>query len=388
MGDQPSRSERLDAYQKRHRPVGFVVAVAYKAFDDRAPYLAALVTYYAFVSIFPLLLLFVSIMGFVLQSDPSLRQRIVNSAVGDLPGIGTVLRQNIQGFKGSTAGIVLGVVLLIYGGLGAMQAAQYAFNHIYAVPRNEQPNPLRSRTRSLGLLLALGTTILVSTGINVLISNRGSLSPGLGTGLTVVGYSASFFLLVGLFSVAFQVLTAIELRWRDVIAGGVITGGLWVTLQTFGSRYVVHEVRHGSALYGVFGVVLATIAWVYLVALVVMISAEINVVRQRRLWPRSLMAPFSDRMEPTRADLDAYAAYAQAPRFKGWERISVEFRPPDLSAPDQAGRPGEGPVPPTSGGPVSRPAEGPVSRPAEGPVSRPAEGPVRADGGGAVTPPV
>lgn len=329
MRSKPSRSERLDSFQHRHPPAAFVLAVAYKAFEDRAPYLAALVTYYAFVSIFPLLLLFVSIMGFVLQSDPTLRHNIVNSAVNDVPGIGSVLRQNIQGFKGSTAGITLGVVGVIYGGMGAMQASQYAFNHIYSVPRNLQPNPIRSRKRSLGLLLILGTTILISTGINVMVSNSGGFSAGIGVGLSILGYVLSFLLNVGLFCLAFQVLTAIDLRWRDVLAGGVITGVLWELLQAFGSRYVVHEVRHGSALYGVFGVVLATIAWVYLVALVVMISAEINVVRQRRLWPRSVLSPFTDRMEPTAADLVAYTAYAQAPRFKGWQHIRVEFSPPE-----------------------------------------------------------
>lgn len=339
VGAKPSRSQRLDAYQQRHRTVGFAVAVVYKSFDDRAPYLAALVTYYAFVSVFPLLLLFVSIMGFVLQSDASLRHQIVNSAVGDLPGIGAVLRRNIQGFKGSSAGIALGLIGLVYGALGAMQAAQYAFNHIYAVPRNEQPNPIRSRLRSLGLLVILGTTILISTGINFLIANGGSLSTGVGTGITVLGYIASLVLNVGLFSVSFQVLTALDLRWRDVIAGGVTTGGLWELLQTFGSRYVVHEVQHGSALYGVFGVVLATLAWIYLVALVIMISAEINVVRARRLWPRSLMSPFTDEMRPTAADLVAYASYAKAPRFKGWQRIDVEFEPPEVT-PGEASCPG------------------------------------------------
>ena len=340
VGETPSRSERLDGYQQRHRPLGFVVAVAYKSFDDRAPYLAALVTYYAFVSVFPLLLLFVSIMGFVLQSDASLRHQIVNSAVGDLPGIGSVLRRNIQGFKGSTAGVTLGLIGVVYGALGAMQAAQYAFNHIYAVPRNEQPNPIRSRVRSLGLLAILGTTILISTGINFLIANGGSFSTGIGTGISILGYIASLVLNVGLFSMSFKVLTALDLHWRDVIVGGVITGGLWEVLQTFGSRYVVHEVQHGSALYGVFGVVLATLAWIYLVALVIMVSAEINVVWTRHLWPRSLMSPFTDRMEPTTADLLAYESYARAPRFKGWQRIDVEFDPPDLSA-DAGGPAGE-----------------------------------------------
>lgn len=341
MGAKPSRSQRFDAYQRRHGAVGFAIAVVYKSVDDRAPYLAALVTYYAFVSVFPLLLLFVSIMGFVLQSDPSLRLQIVNSAVGDLPGIGAVLRRNIQGFKGSSAGIALGLIGLVYGALGAMQSAQYAFNHIYAVPRNEQPNPIRSRLRSLGLLVILGTTILISTGINFLIANGGSLSTGVGTGITVLGYIAALILNVALFSVSFQVLTALGLRWREVIAGGVLAGALWELLQTFGSRYVVHEVQHGSALYGVFGVVLATLAWIYLIALAIMVSAEINVVWSRRLWPRSLMSPFTDRMRPTAADLVAYESYAKASRFKGWQRIDVEFDPPEV-CPGEARNPNEG----------------------------------------------
>ena len=317
------------------------MAVVYKAFDDRAPYLAALVTYYAFVSLFPLLLLFVSVMGFVLQSDPSLRQSIVNSTVGDLPGIGTVLKQNIQGFKGSGLGVFFGVLGLFYGGLGAMQASQFAFNHIYAVPRNQQPNPIRSRVRSLGLILILGTTILVSTGINILVSNADGVSKGLGTGLTLAGYVADFAINVVLFTGSYQILTAVDLGWRDVLVGGLITAALWELLQTIGTRYVVHEVRHGSALYGVFGVVLATVAWIYVVALVLMLSAEINVVWRRRLWPRALLAPFSDEMDPTAADLAAYESYARAPRFKGWERIDVEFEPPPV-----ADDPPEGVTPP------------------------------------------
>lgn len=336
MGTPLSRAERLDAYQQRHRFPGFVVAVVYKAFDDRAPYLAALITYYAFVSLFPLLLLFVSIMGFILQSDPSLRQSIENGAVADLPGIGSTLRQNIEGFRGSGVGVGLGVIGLLYGGLGAMQASQYAFNTIYAVPRCEQPNPIRSRKRSLGLLLILGTTIVVSTGINWAISNASSVSSQLGLGFTVVGYLADLAIDIGLFAVAYRVLTVVKLTWRNVLAGGIITGAMWELLQTFGSRYVVHEVRHGSALYGVFGVVLATIAWIYLIALVVTFSAEINVVRHRRLWPRSLKSPFTDDMQPTRADLAAYRSYARVPRFKHWQRIDVDFDPPD-AAPDHDG---------------------------------------------------
>src|SRR5205823_1249794 len=68
--------QRLDRYQRRHRWLGLPLAVIYKFFDDRGPYLAALVTYYAFVSLFPLLLLLFSALGFFLQGHPDVRQEI------------------------------------------------------------------------------------------------------------------------------------------------------------------------------------------------------------------------------------------------------------------------------------------------------------------------
>lgn len=341
-----SRVERLDAFQREHDWLGFPLAVAYKAFDDRAPYLAALVTYYAFVSLFPLILLFVSIAGFVLQSNPHLRQQVVGSAIGNLPGIGPVLRQQITGFRGSGAGVVAGVVGLLYGALGATQAAQAAFNQIYAVPRNEQPNPIKSRIRSLGLLLLLGTAVLVSSGINILVSTGNGLSAQLGSGLRAVGFVISLVINLGLFTGAFQLLTAKELRVRDVVTGGVIAGSAWQLLQTFGSQYVSHEVHHGGALYGVFGVVLATLAYVYLEALFLMFAAEINVVLQRRLWPRSLLTPFTDDVELTTADEEAYASYVRAQRFKGWQLVDVRFPgrghpQPAASQPPRPGQPSQ-----------------------------------------------
>lgn len=320
-----NRTERLDAYQRSHSWLGFVLGVIYKAFDDRAPYLAALVTYYAFVSLFPLILLFVSIAGFVLQSDPHLRHQVITTVVGNLPGIGSELRRQITGFRGSGVGVAVGVLGLLYGALGATQAAQCAFNQIYGVPRNEQPNPLKSRVRSLGLLLLLGTAVLVSSGINISVSTANGVSAQLGAGLRVAGFVISLLLNFGLFTLAFQLLTAKELRFRDVITGGIISGVAWQLLQTFGSQYVSHEVRHGGALYGVFGVVLATLAYVYLGSLFLMLSAEINVVLEHRLWPRSLLTPFTDDVELTSADEAAYNMYARTQRFKGWEKLDVQF---------------------------------------------------------------
>ncbi|HLI54458.1 MAG TPA: YihY/virulence factor BrkB family protein [Acidimicrobiales bacterium] len=299
--------------------------MVYKMFDDRAPYLAALVTYYAFVSLFPLLLLFLSITGFVLQSDPHLREKVISAALSNLPDLGTQLERNISGFKGSAGALIVGVLGTLYGALGATQAAQYAFNTMYAVPRNHQPNPLKSRVRSFGLILLLGTGVLVSGAIAVLLSTANDVATDLGVGLRILGYALSLALDFGLFTAAFQLLTAEDLHPRDVMAGGAIAAGGWELLQAFGARFVVHEARHGNAFYGVFGVVLATIAWLYLEALVLMISAEINVVRARRLWPRALLTPFTDRVQLTEADRAAYRSYARAQRFKGFEEVDARF---------------------------------------------------------------
>ena len=316
---------RLDRFQRDHSWAGFPIAVAYKLFDDRGLHLAALVTYYAFVSLFPLLLLFVSAAGFLLDGEPHIRQRLIQSALNDFPGIGSQLRENISGFHGSGAALAVGIAGTLYGGLGAMQAAQAAFNQINGVPRNEQPNPVKSRLRSVGLLGLLGTAVLLSTAIAALVSTANRVSAEFGIGFRLAGYGLTFVINVALFTGACHLLTARRLHLRHLITGGILAGALWEILQVFGSLYVTHEAHHGDSLYGAFGVVLAAIAWIYLQALALMVSAEINAVLHFRLWPRSLLTPFTDDVELTPADKRAYAMYAQVQKFKGFEKVHTDF---------------------------------------------------------------
>ena len=108
---------RLDALQRRNRGVGFVLAVVYKFVDDQGGYLAALIAYYAFISLFPLLLLLTTGLGVVLADHPSLQQRLVDSALGEFPIIGDQLGQPRR-LSGGVAGVVIGVVGALYGGSG------------------------------------------------------------------------------------------------------------------------------------------------------------------------------------------------------------------------------------------------------------------------------
>jgi hypothetical protein len=146
----------VDGFQRRHRWAGFPLAVLYKFFDDQGSSLTALVTYYGFLSLFPLLLLLVTILGFALHGDPHLQATLLNSALAQFPVIGTQLRENVRAASGSGFGLVVGVAGTLYGSLGAAQATQNALSRVWAIPRNERPNPFSSRLRSLGLILVLG----------------------------------------------------------------------------------------------------------------------------------------------------------------------------------------------------------------------------------------
>ncbi len=328
---------RLDRFQRKHSWIGAPLAVVYKFAEDRGPYLAALITYYGFVSLFPLLLVFSSTLGLFLEHNPDLQQKLVQSALRNFPVIGSQLRTNVGNFHGSGLALVAGVAGTLYGGLGAMQAAQTAFNRIYAVPRNEQPNPIKSRLRSIGLLLLLGGGILLSTGLATVATG---LVTGLATELRIGGYIITLLIDVAVFTAAYQLLTAVPMRWRQVITGGLLSAGSWMLLQTLGTSYATHELTHASRVYGGFGLVLAAVAWIYAQAVIIVFCAEINMVAEHRLWPRALLTPFTDNVQLTEADRRAYRMHARTQRFKGFERVRADFddgvadRGPD----EQAGR--------------------------------------------------
>jgi YihY family inner membrane protein len=318
---------RLDDFQRRHTWLGLPIGVLYKFIDDQGAYLAALITYYGFLSLFPLLLLGASALGFVLHSNPTLRSDILGSALANFPIIGSQLRSNVTGYHGSGAALVIGIIGSIYGGLGIAQAGQNAMNAVWSVPRNDRPNPFKSRLRSIGLLLTLGVGVLITTGLGALASELGTISHTAAghTALRVGAWLVTAALNVGLFIVAFRVLTAYDCSIRDVWLGATIAGVLWQVLQSVGAHYVSHELNGQREVYGLFGIVLGLVAWIYLEALVVVLCAELNVVVRRRLWPRALLTPFTDAVNLTDADELVYELAAKAARHKGFERIDVDF---------------------------------------------------------------
>lgn len=316
---------RLDGYQRRRTWLGFPLAVVYKFFDDQGNFLSAIITYYGFLSLFPLMMLLTTGLGFVLHDNPELQAQVVRSALTQFPVIGDQLRTNIQSVRGSGTALVVGILGTVYGGLGVTQAVQNAFNKAWAVPRNERPNPITSRLRSLLLLGVLAIGVFATTVLSALSTGASAYGADIGGGLRIGASALSVVVNILLLMLAFRVATARDVSSRDIRIGAITAAIAWQLLQMVGTYYLGHKLRGATQVYGLFGIVLGLLAWIYLQALILVLCAEINVVRRDRLWPRALLTPVTDDVDLTRADKEAYASYASAERFKGNEEVDVSF---------------------------------------------------------------
>jgi membrane protein len=316
---------RFDAYQRRHRWLGVPIAVVYKFVDDQGGYLAALITYYGFLSLFPLLLIFSTVLGFLLPGNPALQQQLIDSALGQFPIIGDQLGSTAQPLRGSGWGLTIGIVVALYGGLGVAVAIQNAFNQVWGVPVHRRPDPVRARLRSLLLLGLLGLGVLLTTALSAVVAVGERFGPGLRIGAIVLAVITN----AALFVLAFRALTTRKVAIREVLPGSVLAAVAWQILQSLGAIYVDYQLRGTSQVYGLFGIVLGLLGWIYVEAVVIVLAAELNAVLARRLWPRALLTMFAEDVDLTSADRRSYESYASAQQYREAESINVEFDTPD-----------------------------------------------------------
>jgi YihY family inner membrane protein len=317
---------RLDLAQQRHRLTSFPIAVLRKFGDDRGGRLAALIAYYGFFSVFPAMLAFVTTLGFVLERDPGLRADIAGSAVAQFPVVGESIAASVSTpLAGNPLALVVGLLGALWAGMGTVQACQDAMNEVWAVERVEYPGFVGKRLRSAAMLALLGTMFVVSTGLTQLIQ---ILELGVFGAIGV--FAASLSLDVALFCVAYRLLTVADVSWRDVFPGAAFAGSAYVALQYVGGLYVNHTVNGATDTYGTFAVVIGMLSWIFLIAQVLMLGAEVNTVAARRMWPRSLFG-----QPATAGDRRSHAAQATSQRMDRAMDVDVDFHPvdPDRPAP-------------------------------------------------------
>lgn len=314
----------VDGFQRRHPVIGFPLAVIYKHFDDQGNYLAAIITYYTFIAIFPLMLMASSILGFFLQGNPDLQATLLNSVLSKFPIIGDQLGRP-EGLNGSASAIVIGGIAALYGSMGLGQASQNAINIAWSVPRNSRPNPFLLRLRSILLLATAGLAVLVVTLLTTMASNSDALGTDVGREVGWLIRFGSSVVLVLVFTLMFRLASAREATWRSTLPGAIAVAVMWQGLQWAGATFVERVITPASQMNGVFALVLGLIAFIYVAAMMAVLGVELNVVFARKLYPRALLTPFTDNVSLTPADQRAYSYYAKAQRHKGFQSVQVTF---------------------------------------------------------------
>jgi YihY family inner membrane protein len=286
-----------------------------------------LLAYYGLLCLFPLLLVFVTVVGYALANDPQLQEDVIETLARQFPVLGTQVEGSIRTIQGSGLALVVGVLGTLWGGLGITQSFQDAMNDIWTIPRRHRPNFMWRLARGLGALLLVGGEVVAAT----VLAQQGISGPGL---LGRAGLLAGSFLLnLLLLVVLFQILTGMTVRWRWLLPGAAVGALGWSVLQSIGVAIVNRQLEHANVVYGVFAAVIVLLGWLYLSCQLVLYAAEINVVLARRLWPRSMLQP-----PLTEPDRQVLTALARTEERRPEQRVHVTFLPEADDGDDRSSR--------------------------------------------------
>ncbi len=304
----------VDAWQRRHRWAGVPYAVVKKFGDDNANLLVVALAWYGFTAIFPLLLVVVTIFGFI--GAQSIGTGIIRT-LHEFPVIGTSFNPSSPGaLHGSTFGLIVGLIGLVYGAQGVTQTAQQAMATVWNIPQTERTGFLPRLGRSLAGLVTIGGAFIVNafvTGYATGGTTSYAIRIPVLAGLLIIN--------VGLYFATFTLLTAKAIGPRGLLPGAVLGAVAFTALITVGTGLMTHQLKNASATYGAFGSVIGIVAFLLLLAKLSLYAAELNPVLARRLYPRAL--PLGG--EPTDADRQVLASIAHAEQRRDDQVIGVGF---------------------------------------------------------------
>lgn len=307
---------RLDEFQQKHTFAGYVFAVIKKFGDDNGGYQAALITYYGFLSLFPLLLVVFTVLQIVFKDNVQLQHQVADSINEYLPVIGQQLQSSIHSMRSAGFGLVIGLLIALYGARGGAEVVRNMLNDVWQVPRNRRPGFPKSLFQTLSIMAAAGVgfvaVVMVSTFSSVL---------GHAQWVKIVANLAGFTIATAALLVVCNRATSRRVSLRDMVPGAIGVAVFTQLLVTFGGILVRHQLKGASSFYGIFAVVLGLIFWLYLIAQVLVYAIEFDSVRHLKLWPRAIQMD-----KPTQADLRAYELYQNVQHFLPLAHKDDRFR--------------------------------------------------------------
>jgi YihY family inner membrane protein len=302
---------QLDTYQQQHKLPAFCHAVVKKYSEDEANYQAALIAYYGFLSLFPLLIVATVVIQIVGDNDATLREQFLRNATSYFPALGQNLANSIHTPSKTGLALFIAIVIALYGARGVADAVQHALNHVWAVPRARRSGFPRAMIRNFGIIAYAGFGFLIAAALNAYAAGASHAMI-----LRIVLGVAGFMALFGVFWGVFTFGSSARRRPLANIPGALFAATGLLVLQAIGGYIVSHQLKSQNGLTAQFAAVLALLFWLYLQAQVFLYAVEINTVRVHKLWPRSI-----NPKPPLPADEKAYALYRKRETFIDDERL-------------------------------------------------------------------
>jgi uncharacterized BrkB/YihY/UPF0761 family membrane protein len=272
---------RADRWQREHKAASIPYAVIKKFGDDNANLLVVSLAWYGFTAIFPLLLIVVTVLGFVGQK--SLGSTVV-STLHQFPVVGDSFNPaSSSRLHGTSIGLIIGLLGLLYGAQGVTQTAQLAMASVWDVPKVERTGFLPRIGRSLAGLVIIGGALLINAVVTGFATR-----PGESYGLRVPVLLGLVLLNIALYWASFLVLTPKDIEPMTLLPGAILGGTSFTALITLGTGLVNHQLKNASNTYGTFGSVIGIVTFLLLLAKLSLYAAELNPVLHRRLYPRAL----------------------------------------------------------------------------------------------------
>lgn len=310
--------DSVDSFQQKHKALAFPYALVKKYGDDEGGYQGALITYYGFLALFPLLIVATSVVGLIAKHDTHLRTKLLADINSYFPIVGSQLQSSVHSSSRTGLALVFGLIITFFGARGVADAIRHALDHVWEVPKAKRAGFPKGPLKSLALIAGGGLGLLVAA----LLSSYATATFGYSFAFRLLPIALSFLMLLGVYSFVFRVGMSTKRAYRQLLPGAAVAAFGMQILQTLGGYLITHQLRNLNGAYGQFGLVLAILFWLYLQAQVFLYAVEINTVRAFGLWPRSITNdPF------TPADRSAFKLYAERETYQiPAEEVNVRFK--------------------------------------------------------------
>ena len=275
---------KLDNFQQKTPPLAFIYAVIKKYSEEETGYRAALLTYYSFLALFPLLMVLTTLSSVILKNEPELQKTVIDGATSYFPMLGSQLADHINKLNKTGLPLIAGILFTLYGTRGVAVIFQRGMRAIWGFDEDPKLAFPKNLLHSLAIIIIGGFGLIIAA-----ILTGAAAAAGSGWNFRILSLLINLALLSCVFLFLIKYVLPKKVSYKEIRpAAFCIAFGL-VFLQFIGGFIIARELKNLDALYSYFALALGLLFWVYLQAQVVYYSAQLATVKAKDLWPRKIV---------------------------------------------------------------------------------------------------